>query len=155
MMNKTATKYFGTLEYSADAVVEFPDGLPGFEQRRCFLVLRQPATEPLVFLQSLEQPDLCFITLPAQAACPGFRLAIPPEDLEALQLRPYQQPVMGREVLCLTIISIAEDATVTANLLAPLVINLQTRRGRQPIMVESEYSHRHRLDTHSEAVRCL
>jgi len=153
-MNQIATKYFGQLGYSEDSVVEFPDGIPGFEDQRGFLVVQQPPTKPLVFLQSLTTPELCFIAVPVQAACPSYRLSISPEDLEALGLPTAMQPSIGRDVLCLTIISIAEDASITANLLAPLVINLQTRRGRQPIMLESDYSHRHPLDAPSGAAVC-
>jgi flagellar assembly factor FliW len=153
-MNQIATKYFGQLAYAEDSVVEFPDGIPGFEHQHRFLLMQQPATQPLVFLQSLTDAELCFIALPAQAACPGYRLAIPAEDLEALGFPSAPQPEIGREVLCLTIISVGEDASVTANLLAPLVISLQTRRGRQTIMAESEYSHRHSLDAPHEAATC-
>lgn len=153
-MNQVATKYFGNLDYNEDSRVEFPDGIPGFENQHGFLVMQQPATQPLVFLQSLNDAALCFIALPARAACPDYRLAIPAADLEALGLPTTRQPEIGREVLCLTIISVGEDASVTANLLAPLVINLENRRGRQPIMAESEYSHRQPLDEPSEVATC-
>jgi flagellar assembly factor FliW len=153
-MNQIATKYFGQLAYTQDSVVEFPDGIPGFEDQHGFVVVQQPATTPLVFLQSLTMPELCFTTVPAQAACPDYRLAIPSEDLAALELPSGRQPEIGRDVLCLTVISVGEDASVTANLLAPLVVNIRTRRGRQPIMVESDYSHRHSLDAPREAARC-
>ena len=154
IMNQVATKYFGKLEYNEDSIVQFPDGIPGFEDQRGFLVVQQPATKPLIFLQSLTKPEVCFIALPTQAACADYRLSIPAEDLEAMGLSPARQPVIGQEVLCLTIISVGEDASVTANLLAPLVINIQTRRGRQPIMSESDYSHRHPLDAPTEATVC-
>ncbi|MEN6603113.1 MAG: flagellar assembly protein FliW [Bryobacteraceae bacterium] len=153
-MNQIATKYFGQITYTEDSAVEFPDGIPGFEDQHGFVIVQQPATKPLVFLQSLNKPELCFTTVPARAACPDYRLAIPSEDLVALGLPAGRQPDIGRDVLCLTIISVAEDASVTANLLAPLVINIQTGRGRQPIMVESDYSHRHSLDAPREAVQC-
>ncbi len=153
-MNQIATKYFGQLQYNEDSVVEFPDGIPGFEDQRGFLVVQQPQSKPLVFLQSLSKPELCFIAVPAQAACPDYRLSIPSEDLDALGLPSTTQPAIGRDILCLTIISIGDDASITANLLAPLVINLHTRRGRQPIMVESDYSHRHPLDAPTGAAVC-
>jgi flagellar assembly factor FliW len=154
IMNQVATKYFGKLEYNEDSLVQFPDGLPGFEDQHGFLVVQQPATQPLVFVQSITKPELCFIALPVQAACPDYRLAITPEDLEALELPSTWQPVIGQDVVCLTIISVGEDASVTANLLAPLVINMKTRRGRQPILSETEYSHRYPLDAPSEATVC-
>jgi len=120
----------------------FPDGIPAFEQEKRFLALCQPINEPLVFLQSLANPDLCFATLPALSACPGYQLSMAPEDLDALSLEKDRQPAIGGEVLCLTILSIEENAPPTANLLAPIVVNLRTLRGCQAIQTDSPYSHR-------------
>ena len=139
------TRYFGAVEYQADSVLTFPDGVPAFEQSKQFLALRQPINEPLVFLQSLSDPDLCFVTLPVRATCPGFRLNTSREDLEALGLDPGRQPEIGMEVSCLAILSIEENAPPTANLLAPILINLATARGRQAIQADSPYSYREPL----------
>src|SRR5436305_2026405 len=78
---KCDTRYFGPLEYDPQAVLTFPQGIPAFEQQTRFLAIRQPMNEPLVFLQSLDDPQLCFATLPAVAACPGYRLRLTAEDL--------------------------------------------------------------------------
>jgi flagellar assembly factor FliW len=139
------TRYFGPVEYNEESVLVFPDGIPAFEQERRFLAIRQPLNEPLVFLQSLTNPDLSFVTLPAPSVCPGFRLSMTPEDLAALGLETGRQPVIGRDVLCLTILSLEENRPPTANLLAPIVVNLQTLRGRQAIQTDTPYSHREEL----------
>jgi flagellar assembly factor FliW len=93
----------------------------------------------------LSDPNLCFVTLPALSACPRYRLSIAREDLNALELATCRQPVIDREVLCLAILSIEENAPPTANLLAPIVINLHTQCARQVIQVDSAYSHRENL----------
>ncbi|HVN04285.1 MAG TPA: flagellar assembly protein FliW [Bryobacteraceae bacterium] len=139
------SRYFGTLEYHADSIMEFPDGIPAFEHERRFLAVRQPINAPLVFLQSLADPNLCFATLPVQHACPGFRLHMTPEDRAALGFSGPRQPLIGRDVLCLAILSFEEHAPPTANLLAPLVVNLRTQQGRQAIQVDSRHSHREAL----------
>lgn len=136
------TRYFGPVEYDEESVMVFPDGIPAFEQEKRFLALRQPINEPMVFLQSLANPNLCFATLPALAACPHYRLNLATEDLEALGLEQGRQPVVGREVLCLAILSLEENKPPTANLLAPIVISLRTLRGLQAIQTDSPYSHR-------------
>ena len=136
------TRYFGPVDYDEQSVMLFPDGIPAFEQERRFLALRQPINEPLVFLQSLANPTLCFATLPALSACPGYQLSMTPEDLDALGLETGRQPAIGRDVLCLAILSLEENAPPTVNLLAPIVVNLHTLCGRQAIQTESPYSHR-------------
>ena len=144
-LQRCETRYFGPVEYNEESVLVFPDGIPAFEQEKRFLAMCQPISEPLVFLQSVAHPNVCFATLPAPAACPGFQLNMAPEDLDALGLEKGRQPAIGRDVLCLTILSLTENAPPTVNLLAPIVINIHTLRGRQAIQTDSTYSHREAL----------
>ncbi len=145
------TKNFGRVEFQAQDTIEFPRGLPGFEDRRRFLAIRQEHTAPLVFLQSLEDPGLCFITAPVLAVDPQFRLKLSEEDREAAGLASPRRPRIGRDVWALGVISVRQTGP-TVNLLAPLVINLRTLRAVQAVMRESAYSHQHALPQPAEAV---
>lgn len=139
------SRHFGTVEYTQDSVFEFPAGLPGYEQERRFLPIEHAASKPIIFLQSLNRPELCFITLPVLAVKSDYKLAAPPDDLRLLGFDGASQPVIGKDVLCLAIISVAEGKPPTANLLAPVIVNLNNRRGVQAIQEESPYSHQHPL----------
>src|SRR3954452_6120584 len=136
------TKNFGKISFEAESELEFPCGLPGFDGRKSFVAVTFVESEPLVYLQSLEDPDLCFITMPVLAVDPRYRLKIANEDLGQLGLPSVRQPRIGDDVLCLSVLSMYETGP-TANLLAPIVINLKTRRGVQAIAPESAYSHQH------------
>jgi flagellar assembly factor FliW len=136
---------FGSIQYKDDTTFQFPFGLPGFEQERRFVAIEHAASRPIVFLQSLTRPELCFITLPVLVVKPDYRLAVSPEDLRALALSGDRQPEIGTEVLCLAVVSVAEGRLPTANLLAPVVVNLKTHLGLQAIQEESAYSHQHPL----------
>jgi flagellar assembly factor FliW len=138
------TLRFGPLEYDPSAAIEFPCGVPGFEHQGRFVLVEQAALAPLVFLQSLETPGLCFPAVPAAAIDPLYQLEVTREDLELLGLDPARQPETGREVLCLAIVA-AQEGAPTANLLAPIVINLSLRVGVQAVRMDARYSHRHRL----------
>ena len=81
-MAQTATRYFGSIDFEPSDVVQFPHGLPAFEEELEFLLLRPPASAPVVFLQSLRRPSLCFLALPIEAIIPDYRLSITREDLE-------------------------------------------------------------------------
>ena len=140
-MPSLETRHFGVIAYQAEELIEFPGGLPGFEQQRSFVAIEQPETRPLVFLQSVAEPALCFLALPVLAIDPSYRLSIPSEDLRILGLPGERQPAIGAEVLCLAIVSVAEGRSPTANLLAPIVVNLESRRAVQAIQTESGYSH--------------
>ena len=140
-----ATEYFGTIQYDSEQIIHFPYGLPAFDEETRFLPVEKSSKTPVIFLQSLARPELAFITLPVQAIEPSYRLAISEEDLEALELPPDQQPEIGAEVTCLAIVTLAEGKPPTANMMAPIVVNLRTRNALQAMQVEAGYSHQHLL----------
>jgi len=97
---------------------------------------------PWSFLQSLEIPGLCFITMPVLAVDPQYRLEMSGEDLGQLELPSNPQPIIGKQILCLTVLSIGEGGP-TANLLAPVVVNLVNLKAVQAVAPDSGYSHQH------------
>jgi len=138
------TKHFGKLSYEAESELEFPLGLPGFDERKRFVAVHFVENDPLIYLQSVEDPALCFITMPILAVDPQYRLKVSSEDLGYLGLAGTRQPRIGDDVLCLSVLSIRETGP-TANLLAPIVVNLRNRRAVQAVAPESDYSHQYAL----------
>jgi flagellar assembly factor FliW len=151
------TRRFGPLECADSSILTFAAGLPGFENQTRFALVEQPSLTPIVFLQSLEREELCFVAAPVEALLANYDLAVTSDDLERLALTTSRQPSPGREVLCLALLCAvgndlaasndpaAKNGPVTANLLAPLVVNLETRAAVQAVRADTRYSHRHVL----------
>jgi len=137
-MPHCTTKYFGTISYEESSVLHFPSGLPGFESERRFLSLEQPAHQPLVFLQSLTTPDLCFVGLPARAVEPTYELEMDDADLELLGV----ETATGKDLLTLVLVTISRTG-MSANLWAPIVINTANLRAVQAVAPTQRYSHTH------------
>jgi flagellar assembly factor FliW len=152
-MLSVQTKYFGILSCREDEVFEFSRGLPAFEDQKRFVLIELPENAPLVFLQSLTQATLCFLAFPILVADRDYQLAVPAEDLAALDLDTGRQPELGREVLVLALVSLHDPFSATANLMAPLVLNLKTRRGLQAIRPDRLYSHQHPIQPWNPDVR--
>lgn len=142
-MPEARTRHFGALRYEENSVVSFPAGLPGFEHEKDFILIEQPSTKPLVFVQSLAGVNLCFVALPMLVVAPDYRLNMIPEDLQILGLPSDRQPGIGAEVLCLAILSFEEGGPPTVNLIAPVVVNLATRVAVQAVQPDSDYELRH------------
>jgi flagellar assembly factor FliW len=138
------TANFGNILFTPESVFEFPRGLPGFEERRQFVPVQNPQTAPVIFLQSLEEPSLCFVTLPVLVVDPQYRLRMADQDLEVLSWQAERQPRIGQDVLCLAVLSFQKSGP-TANLLAPVVVDLNTHRAVQAVAAESVYSLQHPL----------
>jgi flagellar assembly factor FliW len=144
-MPRIQTKCFDELEYSPDAVFEFPSGIPGFETEHAFVFLEQPAAHPLMFLQSLSRRDVCLILLPVLAADRYYELRLSDEDLMALRFPAGSQPQIGEDVLCAVTVRAADDQRPhpTVNLFAPILVNLKQKIGIQAI--QTQYSPQHPL----------
>ena len=136
-MPRIETAHFGPLDYLEESVLEFAAGLPAFEDQTRFVLIERAESAPLVFLQSLGRPELVLPALPVQLLCPDYRLEMAAED--------GAPPFPGQDVLCLAIVTAAAGAPPTANLAAPVVVNLATRQAAQVIRADSAYSHQHPL----------
>jgi len=149
-MPSVQTKYFGTLPYLEESAFDFPQGLPAFEEERCFVLIEAREQAPLVFLQSMLRPNLCFVAFPILVVDKQYQLAIAPEDLEELGLDPRRQPTLGSEAMVLALVTLHDEFPATANLMAPIVVNLKTRQALQAIRQDSVYSHQHPVPRFAE-----
>lgn len=148
-----ATRYFGEVTYNEQSVVFFPQGLHGFEERKRYLLIQQRASNPLSFLQSLDEPALCFPAMPATQVDPDFILHMDDDSWRLLGLHP-ETPAHPDSLLVLAIVSIDEVEPPAANLLGPVVIHVPSRRGAQVIQLESGHLLRHPVPALDEVLYC-
>jgi flagellar assembly factor FliW len=153
-MPRIPTKFFGEVDYAPDSVFHFPAGLPGFEEEREFLFLNVPESEPVMFLQSVSMRGCCFVLVPILTLAPGFRLALTPDESQAIELPANRVPVIGKDLLCAAMVCADKEQSLCANLMAPLVVNPQTRLGIQVIHPDSGYSHRQPIWLRERAAAC-
>jgi len=105
-------------------------------------------------MQSLSTRNLCFVVLPVLAVDPKYSLEFTPEELAELDLPAGQPPLLGKDILCAVLICSAQGEGPTANLMAPVVVNLRKRIGAQLIRGDMGYSHRHPLLFEEPALAC-
>jgi flagellar assembly factor FliW len=153
-MPKLSTVYFQELEYSNDSIFDFPGGIPGFEDQIAFLFVEQPATRPLIFMQSLLNARLCFLAVPVVLVDPEYQLTLSPDDLATLALEPDSRLRIGADIGCFVLVTVSEGAPPTVNLMSPIVVNLRSRKGLQAIPTTSQYSLRHPLALEKETTPC-
>ena len=135
------TRQFGAIDYSEDATLEFPCGMPAFERHTRFLLIEKASFAPFLFLQSVIDGQVSFLVLPAARIDPAYRAVLEQEELEVLGLEEASEPLVTLAVVTLT-----PGGAPTANLVAPILIHLRNRRGIQSIQSASPYSHQTALD---------
>jgi flagellar assembly factor FliW len=121
----------------------------GFEDEAEFLLIQRPEQFPLVYVQSVRTASLCFLALPVLAVDPEYQLQISAEDAQLISVTT--EPVIGADVLCLALVTVHPEGP-TANLLAPVLVNLQSRAALQCIHSIDDYSHQHPLTPDGEGV---
>lgn len=137
------SRQLGEVEVNPDQIVDFPYGVPGFEQERRFILLEKPSLGPIVFLQCVDAPELCFFTAPVTTIDPNYQLAVTPDDLRAIGWDHDRPPNISDELICLAVLAAPENGQWAANLLAPIIVEPRTRRGVQAVRVDSRYSHQY------------
>lgn len=129
---RVQTSRFGCVEITEQDVIDFPEGLLGFNDFRRFVLLDDPNDEIFAWLQSCEEPTLAFPVLEPELFVGNYSFNLSKHDLESLQLKSNEG------TRSFAIITIPEDPTqMTANLKAPLIINVKARLGRQSVMQEN------------------
>jgi len=115
----------GTCTYRESEVLTFPWGLPGFPSCRRFLALAVETHENVLWLQSLDEIKVALPVADPWHFFPDYDPRLPAFARVSLELtRAEDFSVLG-------VLVIPESGTATMNLLAPIIINLKTRIGRQ------------------------
>lgn len=128
------TAELGRVEFAETDVYHFPQGLPAFEHLRGFLLVQRPHLVPLAFLCSVEQPGLRFICVPVELLAPDYDLHLGEHDRELLE---WEGETTQR--ILLAILTLREGEPPSANLLAPVVLNVGRGRGLQVVQSDSPY----------------
>jgi flagellar assembly factor FliW len=144
------SKFFGLMTFEAPDLFRFPLGIPGFEREKEFVAVEIPSQGPVMYLQSVTSPDLCFITLPVRACLHDYQLELSPAERQLLALDPVAPLRLGCEVGCFAIVTVDPDGEPVANLAAPLVMNLANRNCIQSFQADFDYSFRHVLTASEE-----
>ena len=126
------TSRFGSVSLSAEDILEFPEGLLGFNNLRKFVLLDDPDDEIFAWLQSCENSDIAFPVLEPELFSANYQVHLSKNDLESLSLDSLD----GSR--CFSIITIPEDPTrMTANLKAPIFVNVKAKIARQVVLQDN------------------
>lgn len=140
-MRMVYTVRFGEIEVEEEKVVHFKDGIPAFEDEHEFLIIPYDEESPYYFMQSLKTPELAFLITTPFIFFPDYMIEIDDETIAELKIKNQE------DVVLYTLITIPNGSIryMTANLLAPVVINTDNMQAKQIVMEKSRYTTKHRL----------
>jgi flagellar assembly factor FliW len=119
--------------------VHFVSGMPGLEAYRDF-TLAGIDDSPVYWLQCDAEPEIALPVADAFAVAPTYSFKLSDADTLALGLRH------AADALVLVVLTIPRGpGVITANLLAPIVVNRNTWTARQVILDDARYHLRYPL----------
>lgn len=128
------TSRFGDIEVEQDKIITMIRAFPGFPDSNRFIIRPHSRESALLWLQSLDDPALAFVVIPAVALRPDYRPTIPESTLRDLELGDN-----APELLLILTIPHGEPKKMTANLLGPVVINPHKRLACQVVLDPTIY----------------
>lgn len=133
------TRHFGLIEINDDSIIDFPEGVLGFEDVKRFVLLGKPEADmPFQWLQGVDDTNLAFVVIDPRLLRTDYAVDIPDEEVEVLDIKDVNN------VMIYSIVVVPEDISkMTANFKAPVLINAENKKGKQVVMASDDYSVRH------------
>jgi flagellar assembly factor FliW len=126
-------------EITVSEAVTFPDGIPGFESCRNWVVMAAENATPLRRLHAINGPEASFLAIDPRAVLENYRCDLSAADRRRLGAGDDDP------LLWLAIVMVEATGALTVNLRAPIVINPKTMTGQQVLPHNCLYPLRHVL----------
>ncbi|GAB4380494.1 MAG: flagellar assembly protein FliW [Calditrichia bacterium] len=134
---RVVTKQFGELDVSEEQVIHFPKGIIGFENCKNFVLIDDEDFEPFRWLISLDRKEFGFPVLDPFLIIENYEKEFPPSIAKEFK---DENTLIG--VFCVVTLK-GEQGKVTINLKGPILIDYETREGKQIILTSDELSVSH------------
>ena len=132
------SKVHGKIEYSEKEVIRFGKGLPGFKGLSDFIIKEIEDNPIFKLMHSLDKTDVAFVVVSPFECVKHYEIKLSEETLSGLQI---SEPT---DVVLYSIVTLhSEMKNITANLKAPLVVNLKKNLGEQIIINKEGYLVQH------------
>lgn len=136
------TLRFGELEIGEEEIIAFPLGVPGFNRLSQFFFVPVPDNPAFCWLQAVAAPEVAFLLTDPFLFFPDYVVNLPEAERELLGVEREEDATV---YVILRVPRDGKAQDITANLLAPLIINRRTRRGLQLVQEGTAYGLRERL----------
>ncbi|MFZ3576907.1 flagellar assembly protein FliW [Virgibacillus sp. DJP39] len=132
---KIQTKYVGEVEINVEQIINFASGIPGFINETKFTLLDLPGNPVFQILQSVSTPEVAFVVANPYHFYVDYAFELDTNVKESLAIRNE------KDVVVLSIVTLQDPfETSTLNLKAPIIINHTSKRGKQYILNQEDYS---------------
>ncbi|MEM1485299.1 flagellar assembly protein FliW [Oscillospiraceae bacterium PP1C4] len=145
------TRDFGVVEIDESDIITFKQPVYGFETLTKYVILYdQSASTRFVWMQSVEDENICFILVEPEAVIQNYSPELPPNIIKMLG--------EGDFMFWLVVVIADQFKNSTVNLKSPIVVNAQQRSAAQVILEEDRpiryplVPHRKENESHADII---
>lgn len=135
---KINTKYHGAVEIEENEILRFEKGIPGFLDEKQFVLIPLSDDDTFFVMQSLEKMELAFVVSSPFSFFREYDFKLEESVVEELELDSE------KDISVFSILTVQDPfEKTTANLQAPVIINLKNRKAKQVILHNEQFSTKH------------
>lgn len=129
---------FGPLEIPENKVIEMIRPILGFEKLTRFCMLEREEFWPFLWMQSIDDPTVAFVVVNPCLFSGDYKIEINPNEIS--EIEPGQPELIETYVIA----SVPDDwKKMTVNLQGPILINTSNNKGKQLVLMNTDYKVRH------------
>ena len=133
------TKTMGTVSVDEKNVIEFPNGLLGFEDFHKFALI-ESEYKPFYWMQSLDESGLAFLIVDPFIIAEKYELDVDDKTLSEIDVES------AADVIVWAIVTVpADGGPVTANLQGPVVVNKKNNLALQVILADTKWTTKYNI----------
>ncbi|MCX7736360.1 MAG: flagellar assembly protein FliW [Candidatus Kapabacteria bacterium] len=123
---KIKNSQFGEITVSDDLIFDFTNGILGFEHLNKFVLISDEGTEPFKWLLSIDNPEIVFPLLNPWQIDINYDIG-----------KEFNQE---RDAVMVIVTLSDDDGSMTANMKAPIILDVVDQTGKQIILPSDKYS---------------
>ena len=128
------TVRFGQIVIDDSKIIKFASGIPGLEHLKNFVLLHFAETEPICWLQAVEDKNISLPVVDPFIIREDYALDVGDREVAEIEAKSPQ------DLHIVNVVVIPEDLQqMTANLAAPILINVHKNLGRQIVLDGKDY----------------
>lgn len=133
---KIQSSRFGELEVEQDTLVELSAGMVGFPSDTSFAWIPHPNSADIAWIQSVAHENVAFPLVNAANLALGYP-DVPIEKIAEQGGLSFSNPQL---LALMAVLSPSPSGPPMVNLMAPVIINAETRRGAQVVLTNSRFT---------------
>ncbi len=133
---KVETRLFGKIEIDVTKIINFSNGIIGFEELKQFMIMHDTESKDgkILWIQSIDDGDIALPVIDPLLIKEDYNPTVEDELFKNIG------EIINEEILVLTTLTVPSDITeITTNLKAPVIINPITMKGCQIIVDNDDY----------------